>query len=83
MSRCREPQIQVANNYLHLYNLNQNEGTDSSMCFVSPDNNECSSNPCQNGGTCVDGTNMYTCVCIAGFSGAQCQTSKTLSDCII
>jgi len=23
----------------------------------------CDSNPCQNGGTCVDGTNNYTCQC--------------------
>ena len=44
--------------------------------FVSfLDINECSSSPCQNGGLCADGVNRYTCSCVAGYSGANCQTS--------
>jgi len=35
---------------------------------------ECSSEPCLNGGTCIDQINAYACQCEAGFSGAQCQT---------
>ena len=31
--------------------------------------------PCHNGGTCVDGVNGYTCTCVGGYSGANCQTS--------
>ncbi|XP_019621121.1 PREDICTED: uncharacterized protein LOC109467541 [Branchiostoma belcheri] len=38
-------------------------------------NNECQSNPCQNGGQCVDGSNRYDCNCPAGFVGTNCQTN--------
>ncbi|KAI8509176.1 Galectin-3-binding protein [Branchiostoma belcheri] len=34
-------------------------------------NNECQSNPCQNGGQCVDGSNRYDCNCPAGFVGTN------------
>ena len=41
-----------------------------------PDINECSSSPCQNGGTCTDAVNSYTCACVAGYNGDDCETSK-------
>ena len=44
--------------------------------FLSTDVNECTSLPCNNGGTCVDGVNEYTCQCMAGYTGGDCQTSK-------
>jgi len=47
------------------------------MCFS--DINECSSNPCHNGGTCRDGEN-YTCNCVAGYNGTNCQTSKSATN---
>lgn len=34
--------------------------------------NECAGNPCRNGGTCVDGVNMYTCNCVAPWTGSIC-----------
>ena len=37
------------------------------------DGNECSPNPCRNGGTCQDGCSRYSCSCPAGFSGHNCQ----------
>lgn len=40
------------------------------------DVDECSSNPCQNGGTCEDGINQYSCVCAAGYQGVNCQTGQ-------
>ena len=38
------------------------------------DINECKSNPCENGGTCTDGVNRYTCKCSPGYTDATCQT---------
>jgi collagen type VI alpha len=37
------------------------------------DHNECSPNPCQNGATCVDGNNRYTCLCPVPYTGFDCQ----------
>jgi Notch-like protein len=34
---------------------------------------ECGSNPCQHGGTCVDGVNSLLCICVAGYSGPHCE----------
>ena len=34
----------------------------------------CSSNPCQNGGTCVDfGLNSFRCNCVQWFTGSICE----------
>ncbi|KAH0619448.1 hypothetical protein JD844_000091 [Phrynosoma platyrhinos] len=35
--------------------------------------NDCTSNPCANGGTCVDGIQSYSCQCARGWSGSTCQ----------
>lgn len=39
---------------------------------VTPDIDECASNPCQNGGTCSDGVNSFSCNCVVGFLGDTC-----------
>ena len=36
------------------------------------DVDECASSPCQNGGTCVDVVNAYTCNCVPGYTGENC-----------
>ena len=43
-------------------------------CFYFLDINECSSTPCQNGGTCTDAVNSYTCACVPGYTGTNCET---------
>lgn len=44
--------------------------------LICKDVDNCSSSPCKNGGTCVDGVDSYTCKCPAGFSGKNCQASE-------
>ncbi|MFT7801973.1 protein jagged-2 [Arapaima gigas] len=34
--------------------------------------NDCLSNPCQNGGTCIDGINSFQCFCPDGWEGELC-----------
>jgi len=44
------------------------------VLFVDVD--ECSSNPCENGGSCTDLINGYTCACVAGYTGINCETGN-------
>ncbi len=39
-------------------------------------NNECLSNPCLNGGDCVDQRNGYLCRCPSAWTGLRCQIEK-------
>ena len=38
--------------------------------------NECISSPCVNGGSCRDEINQFSCHCLAGYTGIQCQTGE-------
>ncbi|XP_040033836.2 protein eyes shut homolog [Gasterosteus aculeatus] len=46
-------------------------GFQGSFCEVNL--NECESKPCQNGGICVDGDDLYQCFCSEGFWGLNCE----------
>ena len=52
-------------------------GYEGTLCDVDID--ECSPDPCQNGGTCTDGINSYNCSCIVGYTGNSCETN--MDDC--
>ena len=43
--------------------INCNQRLSILICFLYLDIDECASNPCQNGGTCVDDINTYNCNC--------------------
>ena len=54
------------------------------LCYLFIDVNDCApNNPCQNNGVCVDGVNTFTCLCVPGFDGNQCQNSEYKSKWII
>lgn len=36
--------------------------------------NECESNPCSNGGTCLDRVGEFQCICPVGYAGSRCET---------
>lgn len=55
-------------------------GTQPRCAFV----NSCASNPCLNGGTCVDGLDRYDCVCTSSFNGVHCENDiqpPVMTDC--
>lgn len=35
--------------------------------------NDCSVNPCQNGGSCTPQVGGYSCKCVPGYNGVNCQ----------
>ena len=45
-----------------------------------PDTDECASDPCMNGATCVDQVNQYACTCDAGYEGTHCETGTDPSN---
>ena len=44
--------------------------------FWFSDIDDCANSPCQNGGSCTDGVNQFTCQCVPGFTGTNCEISK-------
>ncbi len=44
--------------------------------FTIPDIDNCTPDPCQNGATCQDQVNGYTCQCAPGYTGTNCSTGK-------
>ncbi|MFT7810291.1 coagulation factor IX-like [Arapaima gigas] len=45
-------------------------------CVCTPpvsDKHPCKSSPCQNGGQCADDVKPYTCTCVPGFTGQNCE----------
>ena len=40
------------------------------------DIDECATSPCQNSGSCTDQINGYTCNCLDGYDGTDCETGN-------
>ena len=62
--------------------MNRNGGA---TCICKPgyfgaqcesDVNECASNPCRNGGTCLDQENRFVCQCPRGARGKFCEMGR-------
>uniref|UniRef100_A0A8C1SG62 Neurocan n=1 Tax=Cyprinus carpio TaxID=7962 RepID=A0A8C1SG62_CYPCA len=45
----------------------------NSVTIVVSDVDECQSNPCENGGTCIDKEDSYVCLCLPSYSGDRCE----------
>lgn len=43
------------------------------MFFTHTDYDECTSTPCLNGGTCVNGKRSFKCACPYPFKGHKCE----------
>ena len=52
---------------------NCNAGFTGRICEINI--NECSSNPCGEGGQCMDGVNRFQCMCYPGYIGECRQTN--------
>ena len=46
------------------------------MTIRFSDVNECQSQPCQNGGSCIDRQGYFECRCRFGYNGPTCQYGK-------
>ncbi|XP_030844399.1 uncharacterized protein LOC763130 isoform X3 [Strongylocentrotus purpuratus] len=49
------------------------------MTEPAPDTDDCTPNPCLNGGGCTDGVNNFTCACAAGYEGNTCDTGEAIT----
>lgn len=45
------------------------------------DIDECASNPCQNGGTCSNNINSFSCSCPEHVHGTMCEYGKLRNTC--
>ena len=46
------------------------------ILYLFSDVNDCSTQSCQNAGTCVDLVNSFQCICNEGWEGALCNISE-------
>ena len=64
--------------FIILHNFSNSPST-SFFIFPSlftPDIDDCAVQPCENGATCIDAVNDYTCDCVNGYTGKNCSIGK-------
>ena len=44
--------------------------------FLHVVGNNCQSSPCQHGGTCINGINVFQCSCTCNYAGVFCESGK-------
>jgi Notch-like protein len=70
----------VSNDTLTIVSTDAAGASDTDAVTIAvAEGNECSPNPCDNGGTCNDGDATFSCTCPTGFTGDRCQTN--IDDC--
>ena len=47
------------------------------VSIIPSDGNQCDSTPCLNQGSCKDLLGSYTCSCLPGFAGTNCEIGES------
>ena len=50
--------------------------------FMISDKDDCITVVCQNGGTCLDAKDSFTCNCVQGYGGKFCESMLDVSYCV-
>ena len=67
----------------HIWSSWQNAEPSIFVTVFIADIDDRASVPCQNGGTCTDGVNSYTCTCNSGYTGPECQTGSQIANTVV
>uniref|UniRef100_A0A8I3PBG9 Versican core protein n=1 Tax=Canis lupus familiaris TaxID=9615 RepID=A0A8I3PBG9_CANLF len=70
--------LETSNETGFLIGINE-ESVEGTAVYL-PDFDECHSNPCRNGATCVDGFNTFRCLCLPSYVGALCEQDTETCD---